>query len=168
MTDTSQNTGVLMETGSHLVDQLLFVLDAKDSRVTAVRRVERRSIELESEVDADINLSDGRTVPALINLSMLRDMCNGVFIEFDKALLHVGLFFSDDLRLIDAQGRQICAIEQSLGINDDATAFAVEWVDFLEQVRGNRESIVDARSVRRTTQLIDDAYSMAADTGTRS
>ena len=168
MTDTSQNTGVLMETGSHLVDQLLFVLDAKDSRVTAVRRVERRSIELESEVDADINLSDGRTVPASINLSMLRDMCNGVFIEFDKALLHVGLFFSDDLRLIDSQGRQICAIEQSLGINDDATAFAVEWVDFLEQVRGNRESIVDARSVRRTTQLIDDAYSMAAMGGTRS
>jgi len=165
LTDTSQQTGVLLETGSHLVDQLLYITDARDSEVTAVRRVERRSIELESQVEATVRLPDGRAVPALVGLSMLHDMCNGIFVEFDKALLHVGLFFGDKLRLITAEGRQICAIEQSAGINDDAMAFSLEWLDFLGHVRTGSTSVVDAASVRRTTQFIHDAYTMAADIG---
>ncbi len=165
MTDTSQHTGVLLETGSHLVDQLLYIIDARDSEVTEVRRVERRSIELESEVDAIVRLPDGRTVPALVGLSMLHDMCNGIFIEFEKALMHVGLFFGDKLRLITPAGQQICAIEQSLGINDDAMAFSLEWLDFLSHVRTGSASVVDATTVRRTTQFIHDAYTIAADSG---
>jgi predicted dehydrogenase len=166
LTDTSMNTGVLMETGSHLVDQLLYIVDAKESQVTTATQIVRRSIELESEVAATVVLRDGRTVPALVALSMVRDLCNGVFIEFEKALMQVGVFFGDKLSLIDSSGRQICVIEQNLGINDAAASFAVEWVDFLQQVRGKRLSTVDASTVRRTTQFIHDAYSLATATGT--
>lgn len=166
LTDTSVHTGVLMETGSHLVDQLLFIVDAEESTITSATQVIRRSIELESEVHATVRLKGGRTVPSVVALSMLRDMCNGVFIEFEKALMHVGLFFGHKLCLIDTDGRQICAIEQNLGIDDAGASFAMEWVDFLEQVRGKRPSIVDACTVRRTTQFIHDAYAVATATST--
>jgi predicted dehydrogenase len=158
LSDASVRTGVLLETGSHLVDQVQWITDA--ARVDVVDATQRkgRGIELESDLRLNITQRDGRSIAGRVQVSMLRDLANGIFLEFEHALLFVGLFFGDPLRLIDANGRAIATLEKSDGTDSPADSFVLEWADFLTQVRTGVQTRVAATTVRHTTSVIADAY----------
>lgn len=158
LTDASVRTGVLLETGSHLVDQVQWITDAARVEVTDATQRKGRGIELESDLRLALTLGDGRTIPGRVQLSMLRDLPNGIFLEFERATLFVGLFFGDPLRLIDADGRTIAVLEKSEGTDNDTDSFVLEWMDFLAQVRTGTPTRIDAQTVRHTTSIIADAY----------
>ncbi|MGQ0539324.1 MAG: Gfo/Idh/MocA family protein [Gemmatimonadaceae bacterium] len=163
MTDPSEGGGVLMETGSHLVDQMLYVLDVRDASLREASQRRHLGLELASSLVADIVTARGENVECRIDLSMLDDLCNGVFVEFPNYVLKIGLFFEDGLSLITREGETLCEIVPTEGVDNATTAFAAEWVDFLEQCRTGKPSAIDAASVRHTTALIEAAYARTQD-----
>ena len=158
MTDPAAGGGVLMETGSHLVDQVLFVLGARQAVLREAAQRRHLGLELASSLVADVTTNSGETVQCSIELSMLDDLCNGVFIEFPNYILKVGLFFEDSLSLVTAEGETLAQLIPTEGTDNPTGGFAAEWSDFFEQCRTGRPSIIDAGTVRQTTALIEAAY----------
>ena len=163
MTDPAAGGGVLMETGSHLVDQVLYLLDAKSVALREASQRRHLGLELASSLVADASTANGETVECCFELSMLDDLCNGVFIEFPNYVLKVGLFFEDGLSLVARDGTTLCEISMSDGVDDPTKGFVAEWRDFLEQCRGGEPSTIDAATVRHTTALIAACYERSPD-----
>lgn len=158
MTDPAQGGGVLMETGSHLVDQVLYVLGAHSASLREAAQERHLGLELASSLVADVRLANGDTVTCSIELSMLEDLCNGIFIEFPNYVLKVGLFFEESLALVSRDGTTLCELATTEGVDNPTRGFVAEWRDFLEQCRTGEPSSVDAASVRNTTALIEASY----------
>lgn len=158
MTDPAAGGGVLMETGSHLVDQVLYLLDAKSAVLRHASQRRHLGLELASSLESDVRTANGESVECCIELSMLDDLCNGIFIEFSNYVLRVGLFFDDGLSLVARDGTTLCEISMSDGFDDPTKGFAAEWRDFLEQCRSGEPCAIDAATVRPTTALIEACY----------
>lgn len=161
MTDPANGGGVLWETGSHLVDQLMYVLDVRDVTLEESRQVRRRGIELASSVEATLTRANGERVRAVVELSSVDDLCNGIFIEFERCVLKIGFFFGEPLALLARDGTQLVELVPDEGVQDPSQAFALEWRDFLDQCRTGTPTRIDAATVRCTTKLIASAYEHA-------
>jgi predicted dehydrogenase len=151
--------GVLAEFGSHLIDQVLYILDATASVRDCTQRV-HLGLELASSLVADVSRAGGQAIPCSIDVSLLEDLCNGVFIEFAEAVLRVGLGFDGALTLLSKQGETVAEFSMSEGAGSAIEAFYLEWKDFLSQCRTGVPSAVDAATVTATTALIDAASAM--------
>jgi predicted dehydrogenase len=158
MTDPSAGGGVLMETGSHLVDQVFYILGETDVSLRECIQRTHMGLELATSLVADLNLADGTTVDCSIEVSMVEDLCNGVFVEFPNFVLRAGLYFGEPLTLITREGETLCELGMDDGADTPVQGFFLEWRDFLEQCRTGEPSAVDAASVRNTTALIEACY----------
>jgi predicted dehydrogenase len=152
--------GVLAEFGSHLIDQVLYILDATTASVRECRQRVHLNLELASSVVADVSRSSGAAIECSIDVSLLEDLCNGVFIEFEDTVLRVGLGFDGDLTLLSKQGDTLAEFSMPEGADSAVQAFYLEWKDFLGQCRTGAPTAVDAATVTATTAVIDDALAM--------
>src|SRR6185295_10199589 len=167
MNDRKAGGGVLGEFGSHLIDQVLFILGAASADSARVRDCAQRvhlGLELASSLVADVSVNGGAPVPCSIDVSLLDDLCSGIFIEFASITLRVGLGFEDTLSLVSKSGEPLASLNMAEGADSPVQAFYLEWKDFLRQCRTGEPSAVDAASVAATTALIDGALVRADDT----
>jgi predicted dehydrogenase len=166
MNDRAAGGGVLGEFGSHLIDQVLFILGAASADSARVRSCSQRvhlGLELASSLVADVATDGGARVPCSIDVSLLDDLCSGIFIEFASATLRVGLGFEDTLSLVSKDGSQLAALTMSDGAASLVQAFYLEWKDFLRQCRTGTPSAIDAASVAATTALLAGALARAGE-----
>lgn len=161
MTDRAAGGGALMETGSHLVDQLLYVLDAEEAALLRCEQRIQRELELASVVHAQVRTARGESVECRMEVSIVEDLCNGIYLEFPNYVLKVGLFFDDALELTTRSGELLCRLEQEEGTGHPSEGFVLEWRDFLEECRRGEPSPVSAATVRTTTALIEASYARA-------
>jgi predicted dehydrogenase len=157
MNDRAAGGGVLGEFGSHLIDQVLFILGATGASVRECTGRVHLGLELAASVVADVSRGAGPAIPCGIDVSLLDDLCNGVFIEFPDTVLRVGLGFEDTLTLLTRDGERIAAFEMPEGAGSAVHGFYLEWKDFLNQCRTGQPSAVDAATVTTTTALIEAA-----------
>jgi predicted dehydrogenase len=155
MTDRSAGGGVLAETGSHLIDQLLYVLDADSVSLDGASRRINYGLELASSLVVKVTTASGTAVECGIEVSLLEDLCNGVFVEFPSYMLRIGLAFDDTLTLVSKLGGHSAELVMSEGADSAVQGFCLEWRDFLNQCRSGEPSAIDARTVRSTTALIE-------------
>jgi predicted dehydrogenase len=155
MTDRSAGGGVLAETGSHLIDQVLYILGATDASLRQCLQQVHLDLELASSLIADVTTSAGATVECRMEVSVLEDLCNGVFVEFPNYMLRVGLAFEDTLTLVSRDGETLAELAMHDGADSPVQGFYLEWVDFLRQCRTGEPSAIDAVTVRQTTALIE-------------
>ena len=156
LSDRSEG-GVLAEFGSHLIDQVVFLLSAKHASVRLSEHRMSRGLELASSIVADISPASGPAVPCAFDVSLLDDLCSGIFVECQAVTLRVGLGFEDALTLIGPSGDPVADIAMEEGAASAVHAFYLEWRDFLRQCRTGVPSAVDAASVTTTTAVIDQA-----------
>ena len=154
--------GVLAEFGSHLIDPVLYILGATSASVRDCTQRVHLGLELASSVIADVTRSGGPPIPCSMDVSLLEDLCNGVFIEFVETVLRVDLGFDGALTLLSKEGETIAEFSMSDGADSAVQAFYLEWKDFLAQCRTGAPSAVDAATVTPTTALIDAASAMRA------
>ncbi len=156
--------GVLMETGSHLVDQILFVLGFPDFSIESCRQRKYKGIDFASIIVAQLSLAHQKEVECGIEISWLDDLSNGIFIEFPDHFLRVGLFFEESLEIFSKQGERICSLDLEQGAGTVMEGFFLEWRDFLAQCASGEPSLVDAGSARQTTSFIELCYEGAKET----
>lgn len=160
LNDRASGGGVLGEFGSHLIDQVLYILGATSASVRECAQRVHRGLELAASVVADVSRAGGSPIPCSMDVSLLDDLCNGVYLEFAGGMLRVGLGFEDALTLVSKDGDPICDFAMAEGADSAVQGFYLEWRDFLRQCATGEPSAIDAASVATTTALIDEASRM--------
>lgn len=157
LSDRAAGGGVLAEFGSHLIDQVVYLLSATSATVGECNQRVHRGLELASSVVAKVSPASGPPVPCSFDVSLLDDLCSGIFIEFPQVTLRVGLGFEDSVTVLSAGGERLADLAMDEGAVSPVYAFFLEWRDFLRQCRTGEPSTVDAASVATTTDIIDQA-----------
>src|SRR5215831_11421377 len=160
LNDRAAGGGVLGEFGSHLIDQVLYILGATTASVRECTERVHRGLELAASIVADVSRAAGPPVPCGMDVSLLDDLCNGVYIEFANGMLRVGLGFEDTLTLTTKDGDAISDFAMTEGADSPIQGFYLEWKDFLRQCETGRPSVIDAATVATTTAIIEAASRM--------
>lgn len=160
LNDRASGGGVLGEFGSHLIDQVLYILGATTASVRECTQRVHRGLELAASVVADVSRAAGPPIACSMDVSLLDDLCNGVYIEFAGGMLRVGLGFEDSLTLVSKDGDPISEFAMTEGADSAVQGFYLEWKDFLRQCATGEPSAIDATTVATTTAIIDDASRM--------
>ena len=158
--------GILMETGSHLVDQVFAVLDVSDF---TLRECEQRMIDgldLETRAVGTLATSLQPEIRFTLALSNVRDLYNGVAIRFSRGILKVGVS-TDTPILCTLTGQPLTHLESEEGAQRVHQAFYLEWRDFIRQCFSSNgyKSAVSADTARQSTAFIDQCYQMARSVG---
>lgn len=153
--------GILMETGSHLIDQLCTILDVSSFKVESCTQRKFSGLEFESRCSASISTSQQKDIPIAFEVSRLEDLCNGIFIQFNSFILKCGLFFEDHLELIAPDGQTIARFESHEGARTLGQALFLEWRDFMKQCLTADRSYVSADSSLMSTAIIEQCYDIA-------
>ena len=153
--------GVLMETGSHLIDQVITILGASDFSIMDCRQRKYKGLDFSSSIKASLSIANQKDIDFVIEISRLDDLCNGIFIEFPNFILKVGLFFEESLEIVSRGSESICRFQLEQGAGTVIQGFYLEWMEFCSQCRTGSESGVSAESVRLTTSFIESCYEVA-------
>lgn len=153
--------GVLIETGSHLIDQVFTMCAVDDYVVESCWLEYRRELDYEARVLSTISTAIGEKCRLRLALSKISDLFNGIMIQFPSAQLMVGLAPDSPLYLCDQRGKVLARLDNPK-INGTGSgvyrAFYLEWREFLAQCMTRRPSRVSAASTRLATKLIESCY----------
>jgi predicted dehydrogenase len=150
--------GVLMETGSHLVDQLCTILDVISFNVNSCTQRTLANLEFETRFSGSVSTDRQREIPAAFEVSRLEDLCNGIFIQFSSFIMKCGLFFADPLEIITTDGRTLARLAAEEGAGTLGQALFLEWKDFIEQCMTGKPSYISAETAIQSTALIERCY----------
>jgi predicted dehydrogenase/nucleoside-diphosphate-sugar epimerase len=160
--------GVLIDLGTHLIDQLMFVLPG-ETRLTQYADNARGGIETDCEVRLEIDSRWGR-VPARIELSRTRQLRGTIRITCERGTLELVRSDFRSLRVIpvnaeatDAVAGETRAFELSAQWAGDEDligykAFRREFDDWLDAIGGRTEPQLSGRSVVPVVQLVEACY----------
>jgi predicted dehydrogenase len=153
--------GVLMETGSHLVDQICTILDINDYKLHKCTQRKFKDLEYETIFIGTISNDNQQDIRCTFEVSRLEDLCNGIFIQFPNFLLKCGLFFEEPLELLRLNGNFIANFDLDKGANTISQALYLEWQDFLTQCTTGNSHFVRADTARHSTAIIEHCYKNA-------
>ncbi|MFX0136471.1 MAG: Gfo/Idh/MocA family protein [Candidatus Hodarchaeota archaeon] len=153
--------GVLMEIGSHLVDQLCTIFDVTRFKVGKCIQRTFNKLEFETRFVGSISNKHQQEIPCTFEVSRIEDLCNGIFIQYSDFILKCGLFFEDSLELLTLKGDHVVRFEINDGAKTIGQAFFLEWQDFIDQCISGSPSYVGADTARHSTAIIEQCYSSA-------
>jgi predicted dehydrogenase len=151
--------GFLMETGSHLIDQLFTILDIDNFKLEKCTQWKYEGLELGTRATGLAAVKNHGDIKCSFEVSRLDDLCNGIFIRFSKFIMKCGLGFDSQLELSNADGESFAQFK--LGSVTESAAFALEWEDFIEQCISGNPSVVSADTVRNSIATIEQCYENA-------
>jgi len=150
--------GILMETGSHLVDQICTVLGVNGLSVDRCIQWTFNGLEFQTRFTGSLSTKEQCDLKCSFEVSRLEDLCNGIFIQLSNFILKCGLFFDDPLELLTLNGEHISRFETDGECNTIGKAFYLEWRDFINQCITGKPSTVSADTARLPTALIEQCY----------
>jgi predicted dehydrogenase len=153
--------GVLMETGSHLLDQLFTILDAGRFRIFECTQRRHSGLDFETRILGEVSTDSQPPIPCAFELSWLDDLCSGLFIEHGDVVLKCGLYFDDSLDLLAPDGTTLGTLEVASGTDTPSRACHREWQDFLRQCATGDSTLTSVDMARETTGAIENAYEIA-------
>jgi predicted dehydrogenase len=140
--------GVLIESGVHVLDTLLFLLGG-----LSVQRYADDSYG-GVEAEAEMQLAFGNNGTGFIELSRTRDLRNTMSIQGESATLEIDLL----RRRLTLRG---AASEEDVSINGGALDYAIfdaQLVDWVGAIRAGRPPSVTGKEGRRSIELIEACY----------
>jgi predicted dehydrogenase len=155
--------GVLMETGSHIVDQVFQALGAEAFDGLRSVFTNAGDIDLEARAVANVKRAGAAgTVPLHLVLSRIQDLYTGVVIRCEHASIRFGVDAESPVEVLAPDDRPLCRLEGTDGGTNLHQAFFLEWQAFLDQCRSRTPSLVDATSALLGTRFIEAAYANGA------
>lgn len=156
--------GVLMETGSHTVDQVFQALGAESFDGLRATFSTAGDLDIEVRATANVRLTGAHeSVPLHLVVSRMQDLYSGVVIRCEHAAIRFGVDAGSAVELLDAEDRTVCALEGAGGGTNLHRAFFLEWQAFLAQCRSRTQSLVDAASALLGTRFIEAAYTQGTE-----
>ncbi len=153
--------GILMETGSHLIDQIFMILGVTGISLDRCLQWSFNGLEFQTKFVGSLSTNLQRDLKCSFEVSRLEDLCNGIFIQLSNFIIKCGLFFNDSLDLLTLSGEHIIRFETDGGCKTIEKAFYLEWRDFINQCITGKPSAVSADTARLSTALIEQCYQHA-------
>jgi|GEM_PF-5220400 len=120
--------GVLVETGSHLIDQLLFLLDVESFRLDSCRQRRALDIEYDTQAEGSLRCAGGADLPFQLRVSALTEIYNGIVVRCDNGELRIGLQPDSAVVLHSAAGEPVASFNSPLALMPAVfAAFRSEW-----------------------------------------
>jgi predicted dehydrogenase len=158
--------GILIETGSHLIDQVMFVSGASTYLVEDyAQKTWGNDLEFEARVYGRLGEAAEAHVPFSCVVTRSSDVCNGLFVRYPKITLVLPPGPGSDVELRDCDDRPVGRLRGSnQGALTSFQAFRDEWVAFLQLCRGTgpAQPVADNRLARLSVGVIDDCYARAS------
>ncbi|MDD5302614.1 MAG: Gfo/Idh/MocA family oxidoreductase [Elusimicrobia bacterium] len=154
--------GVLIETGSHLIDQALFITDATSFENIRTKFVSYEGLDLDARVSAQAR-RQGQTEPFHlgVSLSRIEDVCAGLYFVCEKGNMKVSLGADGAVEFVDGEFRALARLDANIRAAGAVyQAFYLEWESFIAQCRGGGPTDAGASSSRLGTALIEAAYGL--------
>jgi predicted dehydrogenase len=150
--------GVLIDTGSHLLDRLLWWLPEFDARIRAYRDDSAHGVEADCELLLDLARGD-QVVSCAVRMSRIRELRNTIRLTFDDGVVEIGANAPDGLALRINGWPD----EQRLRAADCAAAaptdfFIRQMQDFARAIESGLHTANDAASNVHVVRLIEEAY----------
>lgn len=153
--------GILLETGSHLVDQVFTILNVLDFRVQESWQCTFNALDFETRVVSTVATSNQSEIKFTLALSWMKDLYNGIVIRFHTGTLKFGLLPGDRLLLCTRDGLPLAHLEAEKGARHVYQAFYLEWQDFIAQCTSSHKSAISAETARQSTAFIEACYRSA-------
>lgn len=154
--------GVLIETGSHLLDQVVFMTHARDVRVeNYIQHPPGRTMEFEAKVEGRLSIPMAGEVPLTCLLSRANDVCNGIFVRFPRLVLRMDHGPDGKVRICDMRNIVTTTLAaRQCGAHNSFQAFHEEWQSFLRRCRngGMPNGDSDTQITRLSVKAIEDCY----------
>ena len=154
--------GVLMETGTHLIDQLCTIIDVKGFSLDKCIQRTFNGLDFETRFIGELSTNHQKNIKSSFEVSRLEDLCNGIFIRFSKFIIKCGLFFEDALELLTLDGYPVACFATDNGAKTIGQAFFLEWQDFISQCKSGNLSPVSADTGRHSASIIEQCYKNAS------
>jgi len=155
--------GVLIETGSHVIDQLFTILGVTGFSLLSCRQKKAGEIETETLAVADLTTPEQQQIRLKLAVSQTRELYSGFHMRFANGALKMGMLPDAPVTLLDSQERQLVTANVD-GATDAHQAFYLEWREFIEQCRAKSgTSRVSAESALQSTAFIESCYRYAAE-----
>jgi len=159
---TLSGGGVLIETGSHLLDQMMIVSGATGCRLeNYAQRAWTDGLEFDARAAGQLRVA-GKELPFSAVVSRSVDVCNGLFVRYPRIVLSLPPGPAAEVELLEERHRAIGRV-RGAGARTSFQAFRDEWRDFLRRCRDDAKphATRDNEMVRLSVALIDDCYSWA-------
>lgn len=151
--------GVLIETGSHLIDQVMFVTGATSFGGIRAKFVRGGGLDLDARVQADLEIPGGARCRFVCAFSRIDQVCENAFFVCERGTIRLSPGAGGKLHLVDSDYRVLCELNRP-GPGADAVygAFHLEWADFIASCRGVGGCESSAATALLTTAFIEAAY----------
>lgn len=150
--------GVLMETGSHLVDQVASIMEILECSIEGCFQVRSGDLDFESRVVSCITTPGGGRVRFGLAISKMSDLFNGIELHYPSVIMRLRGTPDGTVELCDVEGRNLACLGGGKLDGSVYRAFYDEWREFIMQCRSRHPSIVDAETARFGTTFIELAY----------
>lgn len=154
--------GVLIETGSHLIDQLVSIAQPVEVNVTKyIQSPNLVSMEFSSEVSGEFKMFNGEKVPFKSMISRSHEVYNGIFLRFERLSIRIDPGPDGDLQICRIDGTVIAPISASgYGALNSTHAFYLEWLDFINSCNSVESGITSDlyKLTRISIDIIEKCY----------
>ena len=154
--------GVIIESAIHALDQLLIASGAISVEVMNVKSIHKKGIDYDTKFDSLIKTFT-QSIPVNCEISTLRNLSNGVKLQFENAVLKCNL--SHDARpvVFKKDGALFHINLEDLIIKDNTAtsinkSFFIFWNQFLESLHSKTENLTHASTSLITTSWISQIY----------
>jgi predicted dehydrogenase len=159
--------GVLIETGSHVLDQVFWILNAERFELRQYSELSVAHVEYDAKVDLDVWTSRSSPIPVNIALSRVQDVPNGIWLKFDHATVHVPCTPDGPVAVVDSKGHHVATLQGGDGAQSAYQAFYLEWRAFLDQCVHGTKTDVSIDLARLGTAVVETCYHTRSTNGAR-
>lgn len=157
--------GVIAESASHILDIILLITAAKSVDLLGIRSLHRDGLDYDSIFDSLIGTEDAE-IPVHCEISTLRNLANGLYLEFDNGLLTCDLSPDGKIFLRDKISNRIeysltgeCSYESSqYQANRINEAFLIFWQQFILGLQNKEVNLTSASSSVLTSLWLEGIY----------
>jgi predicted dehydrogenase len=155
--------GVLMETGCHLLDEVMFISNAKNANVQTCEQRIWNDYEVETVASGSITLESGEKVALRFTVSGVRPVYQGIALRFESGEIRLGLDPSKDLEIFIGRERlrPLELRHPNPTRKHTLAAFRCEWLHFLEALYENSIWDQQQETGLLTTEVIMQCGDMA-------
>jgi predicted dehydrogenase len=151
--------GVIIESAIHTLDQILQFTEAEDVQVKEARAIYKNGIDYDTHFSGSLNSRKG-TVDYTCHISCLRNLDNGLVLQFDNATLQLMPGPAPEIMIKTASGNiQVSHLPLRGNAAENVNkAFVLLWSDFITALRKQESNTTSGVSSMLTSVWIENIY----------
>lgn len=125
--------GVLMESGPHLIDQMLTVCGVAGFTISRCLQKTQGGLDFETFAAGSLQVGTGGLAPFTLRVSRLNDVYNGIVIRCERGEVRMGLEVDSPVELRATDRVAPLRVTATEGPADLLSAFAAQWRQFISR-----------------------------------